>query len=900
MKKTITSIGAFLFGSFLVAQNAEMISNINTKSAEYDAEDFCELNNKLYFSANTNQYGRELYVYDPSLPFPQQVSLVEASPFEDINYGNPSFLTKFNGSIYMNYNDSVHGSELFSYNGTGSPQLVSDLESQTGSSMPKNLTVYKNKLYFTAEVNGNRELYAFDGTNTAPVTTFASASNVFNNSEFEVVNDTLYFTVQNTSAPELYVYDGVNAPAMVSVSLANLPSRLTAFNDLLYFSYDNGSSGEQLFKLDENKNIQLVRQFGSFGGYPNHLTVFNDTLFLVADDDNFDRFLYAVDTNDNTTTFSAYDSPNSLIVSNNKLYFHASQSPSRGVFEYTNQSFSLIYDETINDISLTCAGKFFEFQNQLYSKCGTFTNAPVSKGVIRFEPNFDATYLEAFDYIDLINDGSIASLPSDEYIAYNGAWYFVGVDNTNTKNLYKATTDTVIQLTNTSTSGSSNIKSLTVFNGELYFSYSQSTNHGIYKYDGTQITLVQTTTGIATDMVDYKNELYFTYQFNSSTGQEICKLDGGNNILLVSDYEPGSASGGMMHPIVFNDTLFFEKKFGTNNDRWHYFDGTNLGQITGNNYYGIGEGIEFNNKIYFVGSVNPFNGTLFQLWSFENSASQPTLVTPNVEDVGKLRVSNNKLHFLGKSLTNGVHHAYTLTTAGQLDSVALPGFTNPGWLSVINDQVFFVGNGNAGKEIYKVEANGTVLLTDDIAAGVVSSDPNFLTVINDTIFFGASDLINGREPFYMVACSLDNSITNNSSTLSANLSGASYQWVDCGTNQPISGETGQSFTPSVTGDYAVEIDNGSCTLTSACEFVSVNTTTIADQKIDEIVLYPNPTSGLIRIKGAFDNYVLYNTLGQPVMNGTENNMDLSFLEKGTYLLRINNNKSIQTKTIIKL
>ena len=157
MKKTITSIGAFLFGSFLLAQNAEMISNINTKSEEYNAEDFCELNNKLYFTASTNQYGRELYVYDPLLPVPQQVDLVESSPFENVNYGNPSFLTKYNGSIYMNYNDSVHGSELFSYNGIGSPQLVIDLEAQTGSSMPNNLRYIKTNyiLLQKSMVTGN-------------------------------------------------------------------------------------------------------------------------------------------------------------------------------------------------------------------------------------------------------------------------------------------------------------------------------------------------------------------------------------------------------------------------------------------------------------------------------------------------------------------------------------------------------------------------------------------------------------------------------------------------------------------------------------------------------------------------------------------------------------------------
>jgi hypothetical protein len=60
-------------------------------------------------------------------------------------------------------------------------------------------------------------------------------------------------------------------------------------------------------------------------------------------------------------------------------------------------------------------------------------------------------------------------------------------------------------------------------------------------------------------------------------------------------------------------------------------------------------------------------------------------------------------------------------------------------------------------------------------------------------------------------------------TIIANATGVTYQWIDCSTNSPIAGETNQSFTATITGDYAVIINNGTCSDTSVCENVLVTT-----------------------------------------------------------------------------
>ncbi|MBI3134099.1 MAG: T9SS type A sorting domain-containing protein [Bacteroidetes bacterium] len=112
-------------------------------------------------------------------------------------------------------------------------------------------------------------------------------------------------------------------------------------------------------------------------------------------------------------------------------------------------------------------------------------------------------------------------------------------------------------------------------------------------------------------------------------------------------------------------------------------------------------------------------------------------------------------------------------------------------------------------------------------------------------------------------------VNNGDGTLSATGSGT-YQWIDCGTNAPVSGATSATFVPLVNGDYAVIVTGGSCDDTSAC--VTYNSVGIHENPVASIVVYPNPTSGLFNVRfGAEMNAVtvqITNSVGQLVY--TEN------------------------------
>jgi hypothetical protein len=96
------------------------------------------------------------------------------------------------------------------------------------------------------------------------------------------------------------------------------------------------------------------------------------------------------------------------------------------------------------------------------------------------------------------------------------------------------------------------------------------------------------------------------------------------------------------------------------------------------------------------------------------------------------------------------------------------------------------------------------------------------------------------------AAGLDNTVNTNLGTFTANQTGATYQWLDCNNSYAmVPGATAQSFTPVANGSYAVRIQYGGCTDTSAC-------LTITNVGLDENFgfpskVYPNPANSVIFI-----------------------------------------------------
>jgi len=139
------------------------------------------------------------------------------------------------------------------------------------------------------------------------------------------------------------------------------------------------------------------------------------------------------------------------------------------------------------------------------------------------------------------------------------------------------------------------------------------------------------------------------------------------------------------------------------------------------------------------------------------------------------------------------------------------------------------------------------------------------------------------------------------SLIIADSSANSYQWINCNTNNPIAGETGQIFEPTVPGNYAVILTRGTCVDTSACSAINFSGTESYDA--ENISIYPNPSNGMIKLNtGNFEieKLEVINQLGQVVYQTTisPNEINLSSQVKGTYYFKLYSDHQVIARKVI--
>ena len=155
---------------------------------------------------------------------------------------------------------------------------------------------------------------------------------------------------------------------------------------------------------------------------------------------------------------------------------------------------------------------------------------------------------------------------------------------------------------------------------------------------------------------------------------------------------------------------------------------------------------------------------------------------------------------------------------------------------------------------------------------------------------------------------LDTSITQLGDTLTANMGGLQYQWINCDSNTAIIGATGQSFVPTINGFYAVILSDGACTDTSACREVSgIIIIGLDENKPGSMVsVFPNPNHGLFKVDaGEKDIQLLeiFDVQGRKLLTIQPHpgpmDIDLSAFGKGHYVLRIRTEvETVSTRIVI--
>lgn len=145
-------------------------------------------------------------------------------------------------------------------------------------------------------------------------------------------------------------------------------------------------------------------------------------------------------------------------------------------------------------------------------------------------------------------------------------------------------------------------------------------------------------------------------------------------------------------------------------------------------------------------------------------------------------------------------------------------------------------------------------------------------------------------------------------TFTASPAGATYQWINCSTGQPVAGATGDTFTPTASGSYAVVV-NSVCTDTSTCQSVTISGAGLSENDLTPtFTLYPNPGNGKFVVQTsapqAWLTVHVVNNLGQVllskrVQNSAQTALELE-AEAGIYyvILTLDSGQKI-TKTLLK-
>jgi len=187
--------------------------------------------------------------------------------------------------------------------------------------------------------------------------------------------------------------------------------------------------------------------------------------------------------------------------------------------------------------------------------------------------------------------------------------------------------------------------------------------------------------------------------------------------------------------------------------------------------------------------------------------------------------------------------------------------------------------------------NGNQLVAVALSGLIYETDPSGTTIWSKTI--------SGSVPqaHRYNACYVNNAApaiptVNESVGVLTSSSATTYQWYLNG--QAIVGATNQSYTPTQSGIYVVRITdaNGCVYEYSAGYNFTFNNGINHTSVLNNIKIYPNPSTGIINIEDGKDSQyevLVYDASGKLVMKTvTKTMVDLSNFDNGLYLLKMTN------------
>lgn len=144
-------------------------------------------------------------------------------------------------------------------------------------------------------------------------------------------------------------------------------------------------------------------------------------------------------------------------------------------------------------------------------------------------------------------------------------------------------------------------------------------------------------------------------------------------------------------------------------------------------------------------------------------------------------------------------------------------------------------------------------------------------------------------------------ITRAGNSLTADPSGVTFTWYECDSNVLQFSSTEPEFSPTKNGRYYAVISGEDCdTKTECLDFILSSS---EDETLENIALYPSPTTGILNIQTSFDirSITIQDIHGHKIETKIKSNtLDISNLNSGVYFLFIDTPGGIVSKKIVKI
>jgi len=666
-------------------------------------------------------------------------------------------LTVYDGALYFTAETDEYGGELWRYDGT-SVVLVDDIEDGTGGSSPDDLVVYDGALYFEAEL----ELWRYTSGDRSAVVVDNSG---FNPEGLTVYNGSLYFQADNgTDGRELWRYTSGDPTAsqvkdINPGSSGSRPEGFTVYNGSLYFQADNGNSGSELRYLTDEGTLASFDINSQGDSNPEDLTVYDGTLYFSADDGTDGRELWrqtgglsSPSQVDDINSGAADSRPSNLAVYDGALYFAATGGNGAKLFRYASGDASATAvgsvppDEPPVVADLGSGPRLYYGGDRTLQSFDGSTVTAVTSTAVDVDPTALAAYQGALYFgatsgdvtglwkyetgtVSLVKDGLFRV---EQITEYDGALYFRAYGGTGAELWTSDGTTAGTQLVEDINPGtesdgsqrSSFPQDFAVYNGNLFFSATtEASGDELYRYNGSSVGLVEdidagSGNSSPSDLTVYDGSLYFAA--DGAEGTELYESNG-LSASRVTDINPGSDDADPTDLAVYNGQLYFQatdgdQSNGNSGAELYAYGGSQAQRVEDLNPSGDASPSNltvYDGALYFQATGDGVGGT--ELYRLNGAlVEQVADINPEFEEGSSPRdfaVYNNRLYFTAYTPDEGREpHAYDGSSVTSID--LHPGIPSGGGLfPVVYDDgsgpalYAFANDGQVGTELFRFDPN---------------------------------------------------------------------------------------------------------------------------------------------------------------------------------------------------